>query len=117
MRHYHIWRFVRDSDGIIRRAEREEEAYATRGRANYALSDRRAYWGMGRILVCDDNAFCQPPPPVRITGLSISGDEVTHTGDKVVADQKSIRPSKKHVLSATAIEEYELDPDIEVERD
>ena len=116
IRHYHIWRFVRDSDGVIRRAEREEAAYSTRGEANYALSDRRAYWGMGRVLICDDNAFCQPPPAVRITGLSVFGNKVTHTGDKVVADQKSIRPSKKQVLSANSIQEYELDPDIEVER-
>ena len=115
MRHYHIWYFVRDSDGIIRRAERDDESYATRGKANYALSNRRMYWDMGRVLACDDNAFCQPPPAVRITGMSISGSMVTHTGDKVVEDQKSIRPSKKQVLSANAIEEYILDPDIEVD--
>ena len=28
IRHYHIWRFVRDSDGVIRRVEREEAAYS-----------------------------------------------------------------------------------------
>lgn len=117
MRHYHIWHFERDADGIIRRAVRDEETYETRGRANYALSDRRVYWSMGRVLACDDHAFCQPPPRVRVTGLSIFGQRVTKTGDKVVEEQESIRPALKHVLAEAKIEEYGRDPDLEVEWD
>lgn len=117
MRHYHIWYFERDDDGIIRRAVRTEDTYSIRGKANYELSDRRRYWTMGRVLACDDSAFCKPPPPVSVTGLSISGHRVTHTGDKVVSDQKSIGPSRKQVLSAAAIEDYESDPYIDVEWD
>ena len=60
--HYHIWRYRRAPDGTIRSMERDDTAYPTRRRANYALSDGHHYWRVGQVLKCVDTAFCQSMP-------------------------------------------------------
>ena len=72
---------------------------------------------MYRVLACGYNWFCKPQPPVSVTGLSISGHRVTHTGDRVAVDRKLVRPSKKQVLPAAAIEDYGRDPCVDVKWD
>ena len=48
--HYHVWYYSRSQDGTISSTERDETAYTTRRKANYALSDRHQYWKAGQVL-------------------------------------------------------------------
>ena len=94
--HYHIWYYQRTPDGTIRSMERDDTAYSTRRKANYALTDGRQYWKAGQVLQCVDGTFCQPLPEEMV-------DRGVPFGPKYVsiaqlADQaKSIRPVAKHV--------------------
>ena len=76
--------------------ERDDTAYPTRRKANYALSDGRQYWKAGQVLQCVDGAFCQPLPDEMVDRGMPFGP--MYMAIEQLADQaKSIRPAAKHV--------------------
>ena len=104
--HYHIWHYRRDEEGTIRSMERDDTAYPTRRKANYALSDGRQYWKGGQVLQCVDGAFCRPmPEEMEDRGIPFGPKYVAL---KQLADQaRSIRPALKHVRARQQREELD----------
>ena len=102
--HYHIWLYRRAWDGTIRCMERDDVAYPTRRKANYALSDGRMYWNAGQVLQCVDGAFCQPMPEEMVDRGMPYGPK--YVAIEQLADQaKSIRPAAKRVKAMEQREE------------
>ena len=104
--HYHIWYYRRAPDGTISSMERDDTAYPTRRKANYALSDGRHYWKAGQVLQCVDGTFCQPVPEEMVDRGMPFGSRYVSIGQ--LADQaKSIRPAAKHVKAMKEREELD----------
>jgi hypothetical protein len=104
--HYHIWLYCRDEDGTIRSMERDDTAFPTRRKANYALSDGRQYWKAGQVLQCVDGAFCQPMPEEMVDRGMPFGPK--YVALEQLADQaRSIRPAAKHVEAMKLREELD----------
>ena len=104
--HYHIWLYRRALDGTISSMERDDRAFSTRRKANYALSDGRQYWKAGQVLQCLDGAFCQPMPEEMADRGMPFGPK--YVAIEQLADQaKSIRPAAKHVKAMQQREELD----------
>ena len=104
--HYHIWYYRRAPDWTISSMERDDTAYPTRRKANYALSDGRQYWKAGQVLQCVGGAFCQPVPEEMVDRGVPFGPK--YVSIEQLADQaKSIRPAAKHVKAMKQREELD----------
>ena len=104
--HYHVWHYRRDPEGIIRSMERDDTVYATRRKANYALSDGRQYWKPGQVLQCVDGAFCQPLPEDMVDrGMPFGPRHVPI--EQLEKQARSIRPAAKHIKAMKLRDELE----------